>query len=32
MTNSATGHGLIRFEILLSIVQEYGWPMETFGG
>jgi CubicO group peptidase (beta-lactamase class C family) len=32
MTNSATGHGLIRFEILLSIAQEYGWPMETFGG
>jgi CubicO group peptidase (beta-lactamase class C family) len=30
MTNSAAGHGLIRFEILFSIAEEYGWPMETF--
>lgn len=31
MTNSAAGHGLIRFEILLSIAEEYGWSMATFG-
>ncbi len=26
MTNSAAGRGLIRFEILLSVAREYGWP------
>ena len=26
MANSASGEGAIRFEILLSIVAEYGWP------
>jgi CubicO group peptidase (beta-lactamase class C family) len=31
MTNSAAGHGLIRFEILLSIADEYGWSMAPFG-
>ena len=27
MTNSASGEGAIRFEILLSIAAEYGWPL-----
>ncbi len=27
MTNSAGGEGAIRFEILLSIAAEYGWPL-----
>jgi CubicO group peptidase (beta-lactamase class C family) len=27
MTNSAGSDGAIRFEILLSIAAEYGWPM-----
>lgn len=27
MTNSAAGEGAIRFEILLSIAAEYGWPL-----
>jgi CubicO group peptidase (beta-lactamase class C family) len=27
MTNSATGQGAIRFEILASIAVEYGWPL-----
>jgi hypothetical protein len=27
MTNSATGN-LMRFEILLSIAREFGWPLE----
>jgi len=27
MTNSASGEGAIRFEILLSIAREYGWPV-----
>jgi CubicO group peptidase (beta-lactamase class C family) len=27
MTNSASSDGAIRFEILLSIAAEYGWPM-----
>jgi len=27
MTNSATAGGTIRFEILLSIAAEYGWPL-----
>ncbi|MGD8625313.1 MAG: serine hydrolase domain-containing protein [Anaerolineae bacterium] len=27
MTNSAAGDGIIRFEILLSIAAEYGWPV-----
>jgi CubicO group peptidase (beta-lactamase class C family) len=27
MTNSARGEGAIRFEILLSIADEYGWPL-----
>jgi len=27
MTNSASGEGAIRFEILLSIAREYGWPL-----
>jgi CubicO group peptidase (beta-lactamase class C family) len=27
MTNSASGEGAIRFEILLSIGAEYGWPL-----
>jgi CubicO group peptidase (beta-lactamase class C family) len=27
MTNSASGDGAIRFEILLSIASEYGWPL-----
>jgi CubicO group peptidase (beta-lactamase class C family) len=27
MTNSASGEGAIRLEILLSIVAEYGWPL-----
>jgi CubicO group peptidase (beta-lactamase class C family) len=27
MTNSARGDGAIRFEILLSIAAEYGWPL-----
>jgi CubicO group peptidase (beta-lactamase class C family) len=31
MTNSAAGHGLIRFEILLGIAEEYGWPMPALG-
>ncbi len=26
MTNSAAGGGRIRFEILLSVAREYGWP------
>jgi hypothetical protein len=26
MTNSASGGGAIRFEILASIAAEYGWP------
>lgn len=28
MTNSASGEGAIRFEILISIAAEYGWPLE----
>jgi CubicO group peptidase (beta-lactamase class C family) len=28
MTNSASGQGAIRFEVLLSIAAEYGWPSE----
>jgi CubicO group peptidase (beta-lactamase class C family) len=27
MTNSASGEGAIRFEVLLSIAAEYGWPL-----
>jgi hypothetical protein len=27
MTNSASGDGAIRFEILLSIAAAYGWPL-----
>jgi CubicO group peptidase (beta-lactamase class C family) len=27
MTNSSSGDGLIRFEILLSIAEAYGWPL-----
>jgi CubicO group peptidase (beta-lactamase class C family) len=27
MTNSAAAQGVIRFEILLSIATEYGWPL-----
>jgi CubicO group peptidase (beta-lactamase class C family) len=27
MTNSASSNGVIRFEILLSIAAEYGWPL-----
>ena len=27
MTNSASGEGAIRFEILFSIAAEYGWPL-----
>jgi CubicO group peptidase (beta-lactamase class C family) len=27
MTNSASGEGAIRFEILLSIAAQYGWPL-----
>jgi CubicO group peptidase (beta-lactamase class C family) len=30
MTNSASGEGAIRFEILLSIAAEYGWPLAPF--
>jgi len=29
MTNSASGEGAIRFEILLSIAAEYGWPLSV---
>jgi CubicO group peptidase (beta-lactamase class C family) len=28
MTNSAAAQGVIRFEILLGIAQEYGWPLD----
>ena len=28
MTNSASGQGVIRFEILLSIAAAYGWPVD----
>jgi len=27
MTNSASSQGIIRFEILLAIASEYGWPI-----
>ncbi len=27
MTNSASGQGAIRFEILISLAMEYGWPL-----
>jgi hypothetical protein len=27
MTNSASNQGLLRFEILLAISAEYGWPL-----
>jgi CubicO group peptidase (beta-lactamase class C family) len=29
MTNSATGEGAIRIEVLLSIAAEYGWPLSV---
>jgi CubicO group peptidase (beta-lactamase class C family) len=31
MTNSARGQGAIRFEILVSIAAEYGWPLALSG-
>jgi CubicO group peptidase (beta-lactamase class C family) len=31
MTNSASGEGAIRIEILLSIAAEYGWPLQLAG-
>jgi len=30
MTNSAANQGAIRFELLMSIAKEYGWPLWTF--
>jgi hypothetical protein len=30
MTNSASGDGAIRLEILLAIAPEYGWPLAPF--
>jgi len=27
MTNSTSGEGAVRFEILLSIAAEYDWPL-----
>lgn len=31
MTNSASGQGMIRFEILLGLAAEYGWPLDPSG-
>jgi CubicO group peptidase (beta-lactamase class C family) len=31
MTNSASGEGAIRFEIVVSIAAEYGWPLALSG-